>query len=96
MWPTVSYCVPTKYMGLALGLITALVNFGCMITPILIISVKNYMGGVEYIIFQLLFVVLIGMYFMARASFEDAKNEGSINIYTKSQIYYLVSLDSSN
>ena len=33
---------------------------------------------------------------MARASLEDAKNEGSINIYTKSQIYYLVSLDSSN
>ena len=63
-------------MGLALGIITALVNFGCMVVPIIIISIKNYMGGVEWIIYQLIFIVSIGMIYMILAQIEDSKNEG--------------------
>jgi hypothetical protein len=51
LWPSVSYCVPSKYMGLALGLITAMVNFGCMICPIIITSIKNNFNNINYIIF---------------------------------------------
>jgi hypothetical protein len=38
-------------MGLALGLITALVNFGCMVAPIIIVAIKNYYNNIDYIIF---------------------------------------------
>jgi hypothetical protein len=33
-------------MGLALGLVVCLVNFGCTVAPVVITIIKNYLGGI--------------------------------------------------
>ncbi len=63
-------------MGLALGIVVSLVNFGCTVVPIIVTTVKNHMGGVEYIIYQLIFIAFVGLYFMFSAFYEDIRNKG--------------------
>ena len=41
IWPSFSFLVNQENLGLSLGIVTCLINFGCMVMPVVVVSLKD-------------------------------------------------------